>query len=143
MMTDCMLMLSPLIPTVCGGTGAGTILTAVAGDSVGAGVHHGIIIAGILPDIGEATGVDTGDGITIITTIQVMDGVEVTGEVVMDGDVQGIQITDLIDIPIQVLLIPVVLVDTLVVVQVAIILVIIQVAIRVVVEPILVVPLGQ
>jgi hypothetical protein len=137
-------MLSPLIPTVCGGTGVGTILTAVAGDSVGAGVHHGIIIAGILPDIGvAATGVDTGDGITIITTIQVMDGVEVTGEVVMDGDVQGIQITDLIDIPIQVLLIPVVLVDTLVVVQVAIILVIIQVAIRVVVEPILVVPLGQ
>lgn len=77
MMTDCMLMLSLLIPTVCGGTGVGTILTAVAGDSVGAGVHHGIIIAGILPDIGvAATGVDTGDGITIITTIQVMDGVE-------------------------------------------------------------------
>lgn len=35
-----------------------------------------------------AIGVDTGD-ITIITTIRIMDGVEATGEVVMDGMVQA------------------------------------------------------
>ena len=88
-----------------------------------------------------AIGVDTG-GITIITTIHIMDGVEATGEVVMDGHVRGIPIIAPIDILIQALLILVVQVaDIPVAVPVVIILEVILVIIHVVVEITLVVHL--
>lgn len=90
MMTDSMHTLSPLIRIVCGGIGVGTILMAVAGDSAGAGVLHGTTIVGMVPVTGAvAIGVVIGDITIIITTIPAMDGVVVTGEVVMDGMVQA------------------------------------------------------
>lgn len=88
--------LSPLIRTVCGGTGVGTIRMAAAGDSAGDGVRRGIIIAGMLPVIGPvAIGVVTGaaiGGLTIITIIRIMDGAEDTGAAATDGRVRHIMI---------------------------------------------------
>lgn len=90
MMTDSMLMLSPLIPIAFGGIGGSTTRMAVAGDSAGGGVLHGITIVGMVPVTGAAAiGVVIGDITIIITTIPAMDGVVVTGEVVMDGMVQA------------------------------------------------------
>ena len=92
MMTDCMHTSFPLTRTACGGIGVGIIHMAPAGDSAGDsagdGVRRGTTIAGTTPVIGVAIG-----GITIIiTTIPAMDGVVVTGEVVMDGHVRHIMI---------------------------------------------------
>ena len=92
MMTDCMHTFFPLTRTACGGIGVGIIQMAPAGDSAGDsagdGVRRGTTIAGTTPVIGVAIG-----GITIIiTTIPAMDGVVVTGEVVMDGHVRHIMI---------------------------------------------------
>ena len=93
MMTDCMHTSFPLTRTACGGIGVGIIHMAPAGDSVGDGVRRGTTIAGTIPVIGvAATGVAIGGITIIITTIPAMDGVVVTGEVVMDGHVRHIMI---------------------------------------------------
>ncbi len=92
MMTDSMHTLSPLIRTVCGGIGAGTILMAVAGDSAGDGVRHGTIIVGMVPVTGAAIGVVIGATIITITIIRIIPvtvGAVATGEVVMDGMAQA------------------------------------------------------
>ena len=84
--------LSPLIRTVCGGIGAGTILMAVAGDSAGDGVRHGTIIVGMVPVTGAAIGVVIGATIITITIIRIIPvtvGAVATGEVVMDGMAQA------------------------------------------------------
>ena len=56
-----------------------------------------------------AIGVDTGD-ITIITTIHIMDGVEATGEVVMDGHAEMTYLATVIIVTADVMAIAVVIV---------------------------------
>lgn len=99
MTTDCTPMYSLPIQTVYGGTGAGLPDSMVlAGDSVGDGVHRGIIAAGIPgiilgrvrtgPVIGEAIG--DRDGIILIMLLIMVDGADIgqalTIPIITDGE---------------------------------------------------------